>query len=241
MPPPVRLTKAERRAAIILAVRPLFAERGCKGVTTRELADAAGTSEALLFRHFPSKEALYTEAQVSAMREEAAQAARIEALPASTETLVALLGELLARSTSGQLPSGSEDSHFKRLILTSLMEGGEFARQALEGMPSRVGRKLACSLEAAVRSGDARPGPPSPWVAAWLANHIGVMLMLHLAPTIPVVDYGVDREDLGQQALRFCLRGMGVEETAIARCLPPKPASPPRPGRSRKPAGPERS
>ena len=38
----------------------MFAEKGSHGSTTRELAQAAGVSEALLFKHFPNKEALYS-------------------------------------------------------------------------------------------------------------------------------------------------------------------------------------
>ena len=55
-----RLTGPERREAIIAAVRGVFAEKGFHGTTTRALAQAAGVSEALLFKHFPSKEALYS-------------------------------------------------------------------------------------------------------------------------------------------------------------------------------------
>src|SRR5437764_8427600 len=56
----LKLSSEERRAAIIRAVRRLFAEKGFHGTTTRELAEAAGVSEALLFKHFPTKEALYS-------------------------------------------------------------------------------------------------------------------------------------------------------------------------------------
>ena len=48
-PPRAKLSGEERRAAIIKAVRRLFAEKGFHGTTTRELAEAAGVSEALLF------------------------------------------------------------------------------------------------------------------------------------------------------------------------------------------------
>jgi AcrR family transcriptional regulator len=37
----------------------LFARQGFQGTTTREIAEQAGVNEALLFRHFPSKETLY--------------------------------------------------------------------------------------------------------------------------------------------------------------------------------------
>src|SRR5512135_1044494 len=49
----------ERRAAILRSAVDLFATRGFAGVTTRELAVAAGVSEAMLYKHFPHKEALY--------------------------------------------------------------------------------------------------------------------------------------------------------------------------------------
>src|SRR5258706_10307768 len=59
--PTVRLDSDERRKAIVTAAIPLFARKGFSGTTTRELAEAAGISEALLFRHFPSKKHLYGE------------------------------------------------------------------------------------------------------------------------------------------------------------------------------------
>src|SRR3954464_4482866 len=55
-----KLSSSERRAAIIKAVQRVFSEKGFHGTTTRELAEAAGVSEALLFKHFPNKEALYS-------------------------------------------------------------------------------------------------------------------------------------------------------------------------------------
>ena len=43
---------ADRRTAIMVIATPLFARRGFAGTTTKEIAEAAGVSEALLFRHF---------------------------------------------------------------------------------------------------------------------------------------------------------------------------------------------
>ena len=57
----IRLDSDERRQAIVDTAVPLFARKGFAGTTTRELAEAAGISEALLFRHFPSKHLLYRE------------------------------------------------------------------------------------------------------------------------------------------------------------------------------------
>lgn len=52
-----RLTGDARRAAIIDAARLLFAEQGLAG-TTRQIAQRLGVTQALLYRYFPSKEAL---------------------------------------------------------------------------------------------------------------------------------------------------------------------------------------
>jgi AcrR family transcriptional regulator len=55
----IRVPAEDRRLQIIEVARDLFANRGYEGTTTRELAEEIGINEALLFRHFPSKEELY--------------------------------------------------------------------------------------------------------------------------------------------------------------------------------------
>ncbi|MDY6916881.1 MAG: TetR/AcrR family transcriptional regulator [Chloroflexota bacterium] len=56
-----RLTSGERKAKIIDAALTLFAEKGFSGTKTKEIAEAAGTSEPLVFWHFKSKEEIYRE------------------------------------------------------------------------------------------------------------------------------------------------------------------------------------
>ncbi len=53
------MTAQERREQIIEGATRLFAEKGFRGATTKEIAKSLSISEALMFRHFPSKEALY--------------------------------------------------------------------------------------------------------------------------------------------------------------------------------------
>jgi AcrR family transcriptional regulator len=49
----------ERRVQILQTAVELFSQRGFKGTTTKEIAKAAGVSEAMVFRHFASKDELY--------------------------------------------------------------------------------------------------------------------------------------------------------------------------------------
>ncbi|MCW2922847.1 MAG: hypothetical protein JWM98_251 [Thermoleophilia bacterium] len=57
--PRPRLAAAERRATILRAATTCFAERGFAGTTTASVAARAGVNEALVFRHYGSKQELY--------------------------------------------------------------------------------------------------------------------------------------------------------------------------------------
>jgi AcrR family transcriptional regulator len=48
-----------RREQILQRAVDLFSKRGFKGTTTKEIAKAAGVSEAIIFRHFATKDELY--------------------------------------------------------------------------------------------------------------------------------------------------------------------------------------
>jgi AcrR family transcriptional regulator len=60
-PAPVRsrLTAEQRRRAILAAAKHVFGVSGYHDATTREIAAAAGVSEALLYQHFPGKRQLF--------------------------------------------------------------------------------------------------------------------------------------------------------------------------------------
>lgn len=55
-----RMNAEARRAQIVEVATSLFAKKGFKGTTTREIAEKAGISEAIIFRHFSKKEELYS-------------------------------------------------------------------------------------------------------------------------------------------------------------------------------------
>src|SRR5688572_22602497 len=98
----MRLSGEERRASIIQAVRHLFANKGFNGTTTRELAEAAEVSEALLYRHFPTKEALFSAIQQSYCDDISRDRfERLAALEPSTQTLVLLVHFLVFHILGG--------------------------------------------------------------------------------------------------------------------------------------------
>jgi AcrR family transcriptional regulator len=56
------MTRGEARERLLRAGRSTFAERGYARSSTRDIADSAGVSEALLYRHFGSKVRLFEQA-----------------------------------------------------------------------------------------------------------------------------------------------------------------------------------
>jgi len=53
------MSAIDRRQQILAVAVDLFSEKGFRGTTTKEIAQAAGVSEAIIFRHFATKEELY--------------------------------------------------------------------------------------------------------------------------------------------------------------------------------------
>lgn len=53
------MSSVDRQRQLLDAALTVFSLKGFKGTTTKEIAAAAGVAEAVIFQHFPSKEALY--------------------------------------------------------------------------------------------------------------------------------------------------------------------------------------
>ena len=223
MKPTAKLSCEERRAAIVKAVRRAFAEKGFHGTTTRELAKAAGVSEALLFKHFPNKEALYAAMLLTCKSEkDQAMFARMKALEPSASTLVLMVHGLITHMLGCHAAGDDERSVQNRLMMRSILGDGEFARLSFQRVASNWVGKVEECVKAAVAAGDALNGPVLPGLRGWFAHHLAVTLTHTFLPDRPLVDYGVPREKLVEQAVWFTLRGMGLKEEAIKRHYNPK-------------------
>jgi AcrR family transcriptional regulator len=93
-----RLTSDLRREQILEAAKRCFALYGYAGTTTKGVAQAAGISEGLLFKHFPTKAVLYAEILAEACEADP-ELLRLRELKPSTETLVILIREMVAHFT----------------------------------------------------------------------------------------------------------------------------------------------
>ncbi len=217
-----KLSCEERRSAILRAVRRVFAAKGFDGTTTRELADAAGVSEALLFKHFPNKEALFSAMKLSLNEQDLGRLERIQQLEPSVSTLVLLVHFLTHLLIEGWTVAEDEPAIQTRLMLRSLAQDGEFARLLLRRVATEWVPKIDECLKAAVLAGDASANPVCTTLAGWLTQHVGCMAMMALLPPEPVVDYGMSRRNLVEQVVWFALRGMGVKDEAIRHHYNPR-------------------
>jgi AcrR family transcriptional regulator len=119
----MRLSTEQRRQQLINAQMGLFSSKGFDGTTTREIAQAAGINEALIFRHFRNKEALYWAVVSSRIRAAGRQEKIREYLRPSrldaTEVFGGIAESLLDRT--------SEDADLTRLLLFSALRNSELS------------------------------------------------------------------------------------------------------------------
>ncbi|HEX9264228.1 MAG TPA: TetR/AcrR family transcriptional regulator [Candidatus Binatia bacterium] len=217
-----RLSAEARKEAIVEAVQDVFAEKGFDGTTTRELAKAAGVSEALLYKHFPSKESLYAAMLDGCAKGPTfAEASRILALDASTSTLVVMVHFMISHYVLGR-PGDVHRAAMNSLLVRSLLGDGEFVKLMHKKLASAWLRKFEACLQAAAKAGEMHEVPIRHDLCVWLVQHVAFSLMLHLQPKIPVINYKVSREELVSQATWFGLLGIGLKEEAVRRYYSPK-------------------
>ncbi len=232
-----RKPSSERRAAILDASLELFARHGHHGVTTRMIADAAGISEALLYRHFRGKDELFTELQRWCLRDTMGAAQRLVEAGASTRTLVRGVYLTVHQILAGREARPGAEA-LKRIMLGSLVGDGVFARGFVEVNFSQFIPFFAACLEAAHRSGDLVAKSRNTPVRVWMVHNLAVMVSNMMLPDPPVIDYGLRPEALLDEVVQFSLRGLGLTEAALAthydgkelaaftRSLLPNPLSP---------------
>jgi AcrR family transcriptional regulator len=217
-----RLCAEARKEAIVEAVQDVFAEKGFDGTTTRELAKAAGVSEALLYKHFPSKESLYAAMlDACAKGPTFAEASRILELKASTSTLVVMVHFMISHYVLGRI-GDSHRAALNALLVRSLLGDGEFVRLMHKKLAAAWLKKFGACLNAAAKAGEMNDVPIRRDLCVWFVQHVAFSLMLHLQPKVAAVDYKVSKEQLVSQATWFALLGVGLKERAARRYYSPK-------------------
>jgi TetR/AcrR family transcriptional regulator, transcriptional repressor of aconitase len=206
-----------RRQLILSAAKRCFARHGFAGTTTKSVAAAASISEGLLFKHFPTKSALFAEILAEECEADPALHRLLELEP-STETLVVLIREMVRHIQGVAAAPDQQEAQRLRLMVTSHLDDGEFARLIYEKIGDLIDPVFTASLERAVAAGDAIQIGREPLNLFWFAHHAVLMATLTRLPSVPCLAYG-NAADLERQLCEFILRGIGLNETAIASHL----------------------
>ena len=188
-----RLPPAERRASILEAALPCFAQRGYMGAGTRDLARAAGVTEPILYRHFGGKADLFgavleraadrlAELVTDATAGQASADARLAALAAALPGIIQECGPELRILNAGALASGEAD-----------------IRRATAAAIERLGRLLSESFEGV----ELRPG-----VSAEAAGFLLMEIGLGASMMRPLGVREVEAESYGEQAVEILLHGL---------------------------------
>ena len=211
------MTSDLRRQLILGAAKRCFSRHGYTGTTTKSVAAAAAISEALLFKHFPSKAALFAEILSDECEADPALMELLEREP-STATLVEVIRGMVGHFLDIADGPDQQEAQRLRLMATSLLDDGEFARLLYAKIETLIGAVFVASLERAVDSGDARPFSGDPLNLFWFAHHTVMTAALTRLPAAPCLAYG-KAEDLERQLCEFLLRGIGLHDAAIASHL----------------------
>jgi TetR/AcrR family transcriptional regulator len=117
-----RMNAGDRRRQLLDAALDLFSRKGFGGTTTKEIAAAAGVTEAIIFRHFPSKQVLYT-----AVLDSKAESCEHEEWLARIQMHMDRNDDagVLRTLATAVLESYRADARFERILLFAALEGHE--------------------------------------------------------------------------------------------------------------------
>ncbi len=148
------MTAGSRREQILRGAMQLFAEKGFRGTTTREIARQLEISEALMFKYFPTKEALYR-----AIIQKRTDGSEEMLFP--REAVEAKDDRQVFRSIASYLISkNTQDPTFMRLIQYSALEGHELSRIFFETYAMERTRLLSGYIRQRIKEKAFRKVPP---------------------------------------------------------------------------------
>ena len=217
-----RMAGPKRKQAIMEASRPLFAQNGFHGTSVRDIAEAADVSEALLYKHFPSKESLYDEMLDYAGAVSAAAFGKLQEPEAGAEALVVHV-YFLVKLILFEVPKLQDQQQWhERLLFHSLLGDDKYARTHFKNIQKMLEGRLNACLEAATANGEIAETQIGNRNKMWFTHHLAMALNLCHMSKEPAFEYDVSREELAEQAVLFCLRGIGMTESAIKEYFQPE-------------------
>ena len=184
------MSAMERRNQLIEVAIDLFSRDGFGGTTTREIALAAGVTEAIIFRHFATKQDLY-----KAILDTRCKSPEAQTWFAETQKFMDNNDdEGLFRLLISKIVDGTrKDPKFQRLMLHASLEGHELALMHHNQFKMPIGAQLIAYIAKRQQEGAIRQCDPIAviFAVAGIAQYYAAQKYLHQSADMPVSDEAV--------------------------------------------------
>ncbi|HEV7642568.1 MAG TPA: TetR/AcrR family transcriptional regulator [Pyrinomonadaceae bacterium] len=204
-----RMASDERRDQILHIAMRLFSEHGFRGTTTKEIAQAAGVSEAMVFRHYANKNELYraiidhkacNQLDIKTPLEKMAELAKAK------DDYALFYGLAL-----NALNKHRDDPNFMRLLLYAALEGHELSQMFFENFVVEVYNFLGEYIEQRQREGIFRQMEPRIIVRSFIG------MIMHHSLNNTLWDrqqklLPISNEDAARQFAQILLNGVLTEK-----------------------------
>jgi AcrR family transcriptional regulator len=192
--------KDAKRHDILKAAMDLFARNGFRGTTTRDLASHADVNEAIIFRHFHSKNDLYRailEEKLSEIRDARWTGCQQPSEETDPRTFLEAFGRHF-------LERHVQDTTFMRLLLFSALEGHELSEMFIGSIAGKD--PLASYLQSLMDNGTFRRMDPNLAARAFLGMFVSFLQMQEIFGQKKVWDF--DRAEVVETFVSIFLSGM---------------------------------
>lgn len=199
-----RMAGDERRKQLLEVAMHLFSKNGFTGTTTKNVAEMAGVSEAMVFKHFANKDELYT-----AILDHKACSQGLE------NPFADVAEELEAKNDFGvfsgialkALNHHDEDRDFMRLLLHAALENHELSRMFFESFVKGFYEFLGNYISRRQKDGAFREVNPQVVVRAFVG------MIIHHSMNKTLWDTGntilkISNEDAAREFSKILLKGI---------------------------------
>lgn len=197
----------ERREQILHTAIELFSQKGFNGTTTKEIARAAGVSEAIIFRHFAKKSDIYHAILDDKARHDGMKFPWEE----DTELLDAIHhkddDKVFYRLAINALNKQQSDVGFLRLLMYSALEEHELAERFFSEFVARIYGFIGGYIDERQRDGAFREMDPRVAVRAFLG------MLIHHSLNVILWDkrralLNITNEEAAENFAQILLRGI---------------------------------
>ena len=210
----MRLSAPDRKKQLIDISMKLFSEQGFDGTSTRQIAEAAGINEAIIFRHFKTKEDLYW-AVLADRIESRGRNRRVRELLASQRNT----RDILVGVAEVMLDRTGDDTAVTRLLFYSALRNRDLSDRFFQTYANEKFELLADFIARRIEQGEFRGVDPLTAARSFL----GMIIFHYLIQELLGGERyrTLDNRELAREVTDLFIGGIsaGQSKTNVARTL----------------------